>query len=74
MNPGRRGGKPPTNRLSYGAAELGGLHNYVYDIVRSVNMYCRLTDNKLEKILKKAVFTYLKFYSDIFRERLGKSI
>jgi hypothetical protein len=25
LNPGRRGGKPPTNRLSYGAAKLSAL-------------------------------------------------
>jgi hypothetical protein len=24
LNPGRRGGKPPTNRLSYGAAKVAG--------------------------------------------------
>jgi hypothetical protein len=28
MNPGRRGGKPATNRLSYGAAFLKGKYCY----------------------------------------------
>jgi hypothetical protein len=28
-NPGRRGGKPATNRLSYGAAFLQGIHSVI---------------------------------------------
>jgi hypothetical protein len=41
-NPGRRGGKPATNRLSYGAAFIFLLEKnpkYIWDLVFTINTY-----------------------------------
>jgi hypothetical protein len=40
-NPGRRGGKPATNRLSYGTAIIGTLSKYIRKNEMDITFICR---------------------------------
>jgi hypothetical protein len=83
LNPGRRGGKPATNRLSYGAANLPGLclnqlrYHVPLEITKADFLVAKLFVLSRDTLFFTAISTYAAYltqmnYNQLYGSVLGK--